>query len=137
MSLSLCRGLIFASLLFASASARADQCAFLTRDQADMAINGIVASSRVALDYCEPCGERAPGRPYRVTDVRIREAGYQNYWEILVNHVPVDLAYFYLKTGRFSWTNVATLLGCEAQGVSTTLVAPRLRVAVGRLAGEK
>ena len=137
MSLSACRGLLVASIFLISASARADQCSYLTRDQADRAINGIVASSRVALDFCEPCGDSAPGKPYRITEVRIREAGYQNYWEILVNKVPVDLAYLYIKTGRFSWSNVATLLGCETQGVSTTLVAPRLRTAVGKLVGER
>ena len=121
--------LAFAALFATPVPALADQCAYISREMADTAINMLVASSRNAIDFCEPCGDRRPGRPYRITEVLIRDTGYENYWEVLVNGQPVDLAYLFLKTGAFTWTNAAALISCETHDVSPKLFMPRLKAA--------
>lgn len=101
------------------AIAHADQCQLIDDDVATRALAAFKNHPKV-IQFCEPCGDKAPGEPVvaeRVTKERDRDGGYQ----IVIDKREVDLAYTYVETGLQRFENVAALAGCPASGVSPSL----------------
>ncbi len=107
------------SLVAGAGTARADQCAWVTDAQARKA-QSIVTSSTKFIDFCEPCGDVAPGTPQKIENVNI-DTPHAGYRELTLNGTPIDLAYVFVKTSDSEYSNLAKLAGCPATGVSPTL----------------
>ncbi len=101
--------------------ARADQCAWLDDAAvADRAAHELARASKV-IEYCEPCGDLAPGEPADVGEVSIQQVD-RGAWQLLVDERGIDLAYTYvLEPGAPAYRNLAALAGCPAEGVSPSL----------------
>jgi hypothetical protein len=99
--------------------ARADQCAWVSEEQAQAAAKILRAASR-ASDWCEPCGEHSPKPPRPVTSVEVRPAGDGQFREVVVNGEAVDLAYVFVERSTGSFENLAKVAGCPAEGVSAS-----------------
>ncbi len=100
-------------------TAHADQCQWVTPAQAEKA-QQLLAKHTSIVEYCEPCGEKAPGMPYAVKDVSIATPS-DGYKEIEINGKGVDLAYTFVKISSTKYKNLANLAGCPAQDVSKVL----------------
>jgi hypothetical protein len=101
--------------LFASANpAHADQCAKNPRSVAEQAA-ALIKQGAAVVSFCEPCGDIAPGKPYTVQSVAVRDG------ELLVNGVATDLAYLYLQTGPDEFVNVGMRAGCGPSDVSEAI----------------
>jgi hypothetical protein len=91
--------------------ARADQCALNNGAIAEAAAKLVTPGSRV-LEFCEPCGDRAPGKPFEVKKVAVRNG------ELLVNGNAVDLAYLFVEASKTEFKNVGVATACGASRVS-------------------
>jgi hypothetical protein len=106
-----------------SSLAYADQCAYITKSEAKSAKSYVPKGSQV-LFLCEPCGETQP-TPVQVSSSRAKPVGSGNYWGLNINEVKAqDLAYTFVKTSKDTYTNLASLVGCPASGVSETITYP-------------
>lgn len=101
-------------------SALADQCAYITKEQAQTAV------SRLSLDLtiyslCEPCGDKIP-QPMTIESLGIETVDYQDYWQVKVNNEGIDLAYIYVNSGvDGNFLNLAAVANCQATQVSPIL----------------
>ena len=113
--------LIPISLCLLAETARADQCAWID-EAAALKAQSIVKRSSQFIEFCEPCGDKAPGAPQLAKTVEVNAAGDQ-YQEVSINGKPIDLAYVFVNTsGRDArFENLAKLAGCPATGVSASL----------------
>ena len=93
---------IIASLVIATRAAHADSCAAVSPQMAAHA-RRLIAEHPMVVTFCEPCGDRVPGEPQRVT------------------RVPDDLAYAYIQTSPRRYDNLAALVDCPTIGVSPSL----------------
>jgi hypothetical protein len=100
-------------------TAHADQCQWLTKAQADKA-QQILTSSSKFIEYCEPCGDHAPGVPLQIENANVMVPA-ASYWELSLNGKPSDLAYVFVKTSDTEYKNLAKLAGCPVTGVSASL----------------
>ena len=106
-----------AGLALSGRIARADQCHSVGSPVALEAKRWLL--DRNVLDYCEPCGDAAPGEPTRVTSVELRPSGASTL--VVVNGRERDLAYTFVQTSPDVYRNVGALAGCAASDVSDTL----------------
>ncbi len=106
------------SLLLARA-AHADQCAWNEDAHATKA-KTILAKHPKVIEFCEPCGEKAPGEPYIASTVTI-DSPAAGYKEVSINGKPIDLAYTFVQVSSTKYKNLAKLAGCPASGVSASL----------------
>lgn len=97
-----------------STSAFADQCAYVSKAEAQKALT-IVLDAEELQSFCEPCGELRATTTV-VKSIGISDVNYDNYWELQVNGVGVDLAYTYVNG-----VNLSKLVGCYSDGVSTSI----------------
>lgn len=104
----------FAVSMTVTSIAMADQCAGVTKSQAEKALKAVLETSELQT-LCEPCGETEP-KTVVVKSVGIRKATSGGYWELIVNNAGVDLAYTYANS-----LNLAKFAGCAASGVSLAL----------------
>ena len=111
--------MIALSLTLAASSARADQCAWIDAGVAQKA-QTLLAKKPMTLEFCEPCGDKAPGVPTPTRSVAIGSP-HDDYKEIQINGKGVDLAYTYVKTSATKYQNLAKLAGCHAEDVSPSL----------------
>lgn len=100
-------------------TARADQCAWITDKEASKA-QAILAKQPKVLEFCEPCGDKAPGMPFVAGDVTMTTPD-SRYKEIQINGKDIDLAYIYVQTSPTQYRNLAKLAGCSASDVSPSL----------------
>jgi hypothetical protein len=105
------------------ATARADQCAVVSKAVAERAARLLQASGSY-VPYCEPCGDRVPVasaiQPVRTVEV-VPDTGQ---YAVRVNGTEIDLAYAYYASGA-DFANLADLAGCDAGAVSD-----RIRIGV-------
>lgn len=73
------------------------------------------------VQFCQPCGK--PAKRLRVDSAVVEDADAE-YIRVAVNGTGTDLAYTYVRTGPRRWTNVAKLIGCPTDGVSSFLNEP-------------
>ncbi|HWO17825.1 MAG TPA: hypothetical protein VNO30_03590 [Kofleriaceae bacterium] len=106
-------GTLFGTL-FAAAPAHADQCAKNPRSIADQGA-ALVKKGATVVQFCEPCGDVAPGTPYTVQSVASRDG------EVLINGVATDLAYLFVQTGPDELVNVGMRAGCGPSDVSEAI----------------
>jgi len=99
--------------------ARADQCEWVDAAAAQKA-KAILQKSPKYLEFCEPCGDKAPGVPAVATSVAITDQD-GDYKAVAINGKDVDLAYTFVKTDDAHYQNLAALAGCSATGVSPSL----------------
>ncbi|HEY5945079.1 MAG TPA: hypothetical protein VIV40_06285, partial [Kofleriaceae bacterium] len=111
--------LIPISLVVLADTAHADQCAWVDRWVANKA-NVVLDASPKFIEFCEPCGDKAPGVPQlaKHVDIATPETGYR---ELSINGKPIDIAYVFVKTDDTHYRNLAALAGCETTGVSPSL----------------
>jgi hypothetical protein len=93
------------------ALAHADQCAVVDKKVAADAL-ALAKSSGTALEMCEPCGDKAPGKAFATSGITSKGD------RLVLGTKTIDLAYTYVKTGPKEWKNLATAVGCAAEGVS-------------------
>ena len=106
--------LLAAGAIVAAASpARADQCAVNPKPVVDNAATLVQKGARV-LEFCEPCGDGAPGAPYIVRSVVVRDG------KMFVDGELMDLAYLFVETGG-EFANVGLRAQCGAVGVSRAI----------------
>lgn len=119
-------------VLVASATARADQCQIVDADVADYALKALPKGASF-VEQCEPCGEAAPSKPRVVNTVRVdKKAG-----SIMLNGKVADLAYVFVQTGKWTYTNVALMTGCPTTGVAASVsVKPASKQLSGNLPRE-
>lgn len=110
--------LLIAALATLSFSAFADQCAYISGTMASR--GALLLSGAEIAEVCEPCGERAAiVSTAKVGSLMVRDTGYMNYKEIVINGKGVDLAYTFVKIASKRFVNVAKVIGCKADGVSS------------------
>ncbi len=122
---------VTATALFIPSLAHADQCAWVTKDQAIAAARTLGASFGTRyLEYCEPCGDTAPtASMVKSVSFAWASGSYdgRTHFEVKVNGVGIDLAYAYTLIDSDgdgdddTWGNVAARVGCDASGVSPQL----------------
>ena len=105
--------------MFAASVAYADQCAWITQAQAERA-KTIIENHPKVIEYCEPCNEKRPGKPYFAWTVEV-EQQEGNYYQVLINGREVDLAYTFVAVSPTKYENLARKVGCPAVGVSASL----------------
>jgi hypothetical protein len=105
-------------------SARADQCAWISTEQADRALRLLQPGTEYLL-YCEPCGEKKPTSSGAVQFAEVRVVDGGKYREVVIDGKEVDLAYTFVKTDASSseYENLARLAGCPATSVSDSITA--------------
>jgi hypothetical protein len=100
-------------------SAHADQCAWVDGAVAARAARAITRHPSL-VDFCQPCGDEAPGAPRQVTDATVRPVE-GDFSEVVVDGQGIDLAYSYVRTAPDRFDNLAELAGCPATGVASSL----------------
>lgn len=113
--------LLLSSILLSLASvASADQCAYISEQEAKTAMQYLQPNDQVVY-FCELCGDKIfqsePIHDIKTLSVKQVDEN-DNLWEISVNGKGIDLAYTYLDTGHLNFVNMAVLSGCEAQGMT-------------------
>jgi hypothetical protein len=105
-----------------AAPTRADQCQIVDADVAAWAARLLVKGASF-MEYCEPCGDKRPAAPVTVsrTDVKADSGGNK---QVAINGKDVDLAYIFVQTGKSTYSNVALLVGCPVQQVSSFIAPP-------------
>jgi hypothetical protein len=100
-------------------TAHADQCEWVSEAQAAKAA-AILANKPKLIEFCEPCGDAAPGEPF-VPKAIERAAVGDGYQAVSIDGRSYDLAYTFAKTTDTHYENLAMLVGCPAEGVSPSL----------------
>jgi hypothetical protein len=106
--------------------ARADQCAWVTAKQAEAAVKALPVGSDY-VELCEPCGDKRPSAPVRVTAVSAEKLATPSEAAthlVSVNGKPLkDLAYTFVRTdaAKSTYFNLAVQAGCAVSGVSPSI----------------
>lgn len=103
------------ALVLASSSAFADQCAYITKDQAAKAVKNLLNAETIQT-LCEPCGETKATSIKEVQAIEIKTTGYEDTVQISLDGKAIDLAYTFVN-GK----NLANKSGCEVSGVSESI----------------
>lgn len=111
---------VLIAALWVPASASADQCAFVSKAEADDAAALIDVGSTI-VEFCQPCGD-APSS-VKVTSVTKAETGFEGTWEVSVNGHGIDLAYTFIENGDGNYVNLSKMVDCTSEGVACMLDA--------------
>ena len=105
-----------------STSAMADQCEWISGEQARAAISQLRLGKKF-ISYCEPCGNaQGPAQVITSFDVSLVDDG--KYHAVWINGKTVDLAYVFIQTNGNIYKNLSDLANCPAEEVSESLVGP-------------
>lgn len=97
--------------------AYADQCAYITKEQALRAVSLLNLKQTIYL-LCEPCGETIP-QPMTINSISVGTVDYENFWQVSINGKGIDLAYTFIPSGvEKKNINLAAIAGCSASDVS-------------------
>jgi hypothetical protein len=102
------------------ATAYADQCELVDDTVATNAIAAMHGHPKV-VEYCEPCGDKAPGIPHAIEHVA-KQRGTDGEYSVTLDKREVDLAYEYVQTAPSKYENIALLAGCPTSGVQPSLI---------------
>ena len=102
------------------ATAYADQCELVDDTVASNAIAAMHGHPKV-VEYCEPCGDKAPGVPHTIEHVA-KQRGTDGAYSVTLDKREVDLAYEYVQTAPLKYENIALLAGCPTSGVEPSLI---------------
>lgn len=113
-------GLTFSFTLLFALPALADQCSYISKEQALLAASRLNVGQRVYY-LCEPCGEEEP-RQVAIESLSAGTVDYEDYWQVQINDEGIDLAYVFIESGIGEQPiNLAAASGCPASQVSTVL----------------
>ena len=102
-------------VFFAAATTWADQCAWLSKDQAQEAIAAL-AQAKEVKSFCEPCQTKI-AEIIVIQKLTIRSVqGSSRSWEVLVNDRGIDAAYIYVDQ-----SNLAQIIQCPTEGVPDSI----------------
>ena len=96
----------------------ADQAIYVSKENAERAAALLTKVDEVRM-YCPPCGDTR-WQPLKVGTVIAHDAGYENFYEVMIDEAPMDLAYMYMPADG-KWVNVAMHLGITVQDVPAAL----------------
>ncbi|ACK67091.1 hypothetical protein PCC8801_3110 [Rippkaea orientalis PCC 8801] len=100
--------------------AYADQCSYITKEQALRAVSLLDLKQMVYL-FCEPCGEKVPQR-ININSLAVATVNYQDFWQVSINGKGIDLAYTFIESSLDKKPiNLAAIAGCPASDVSPVL----------------
>jgi hypothetical protein len=117
-SLSITAALVWSIGL--SLSALADQCSYISKEQALKAIARLDIDQNLYF-LCEPCGEKIP-QLTKINHLSMEKVDYEDLWQIQVNNEGIDLAYVFVDYGvENNFVNLAAIANCPAQSVSLVL----------------
>lgn len=103
-----------------SLPAFADQCAYISKEQALLAASRLNVGQTVYY-LCEPCGETEP-QEVAIESLSVGTVDYENFWQVKVNNEGIDLAYVFIESGVGGQPiNLAAVSGCPASQISTVL----------------
>ncbi|MBY0516641.1 MAG: hypothetical protein K2P81_07030 [Bacteriovoracaceae bacterium] len=100
--------------LVVAAPVFADQCAYVTKQQAKKAVIALINAKEIH-ELCEPCGETVAQKVV-LKSIAMNPTNYQGTYEVTVNGKGIDAAYTYVNK-----SNLAFAVGCPASDVSRTL----------------
>ena len=100
--------------------ALADQCSYITKEQAVTAVSRLDLNDIIYL-LCEPCGETTPKLTI-IKSLSAETVNYEEYWQVKVNNQGIDLAYVFIDAGiENNLVNLAAISDCPARSVSLVL----------------
>ena len=114
----------FFSAIFFTGLCFADQAMAIPKESAEKAVR-ILEDARYFKDFCAPCGDKLPTemavlsvfvRPFSTLNPKC-----QDLVEVVVDGMPVDLAYVYVKQSG-TWTNLAMLIDLKVHFVPQRLM---------------
>lgn len=106
--------IIMTIVLAMSATSFADQCAYITKSQAQKALKIVLEAEEIST-LCEPCGEKY-AESLNIKSVGISDVNYNGLWHLLANGEELDLAYTFVNG-----LNLSKLVGCESSRVSSSI----------------
>jgi hypothetical protein len=120
MSMKYCVCALTSILLFMTVlvPVHADQASYVKKEQAEKAVN-ILRDAKQLRSFCPPCGDKR-WIPKEVARVEMKDAGYENFYEVFVNDEPIDLAYIYVPAAG-KWQNLAMAVGATVDSVPAAL----------------
>ncbi|MEO8841514.1 MAG: hypothetical protein ABI591_07730 [Kofleriaceae bacterium] len=107
-------------VLVVPAVAHADQCELVDDTVATNAVAAMHGRPKV-VEFCEPCGDKAPGAPHTIEHVA-KQRGTDGEYSVTLDKREVDLAYEYVQTAPSKYENLALLAGCPTSGVEPSLI---------------
>jgi hypothetical protein len=108
------------SSLVITLPALADQCAYVTKEEALSAVSHIDLGDTI-YELCEPCGDTQP-TAVEVRSLAVRTVDYEDFWEVAINNNGIDLAYVFVESKIDSPPiNLAAVSGCSANDISPVL----------------
>ena len=106
------------------APALADQCAYISKQQAIKAISRLSLNDTIYY-LCEPCGKKVAEKVL-IYSLGAGTVNFKNYWQVYVNGKGIDLAYVFVNTESDSQlVNLATITPCKVHGVSDFIYLPK------------
>ena len=102
-------------ILLLTVSAFADQAAWITKADAEKAVEFLNTLSEIK-HYCEPCDDHSI-KTEDIDDLQAVPTGDPKFWEVKVNGKGIDLAYIYFRTKKGKWKNLAMELKIKVEGV--------------------
>lgn len=109
----------FLAVVLAPAIAQADQCAFVSKKNADDAL-ALIDKGATIISFCQPCGDTTPQK-VKVESVSDHATGFEGTWEVLVNGQGIDLAYTFVENGDGKYVNLSKMVDCPSEGVACLL----------------
>jgi hypothetical protein len=108
------------SSILVALPALADQCAYITKEQALTAVSRLNLGDTV-YELCEPCGETEP-TTVKINSLAAKTVDYEDFWQIYINNTGIDLAYVFIASNINSPPlNLAGVAGCSASDISPIL----------------
>lgn len=120
----------FAAAASLPTAAFADQCAWMTKDQAREATH-FAEKGLKFVDLCEPCGDQLEKVSVStIESAAARQTADGVHEELVINGEPKDVAYVFVESvaGSGEFENLASLAKCQTQDVSpkvTLLAKPK------------
>lgn len=102
--------------------ALADQCAALSKAQAAAAASEL-RRAKAYFEFCEPCGDKAPGPVVRLGWLGVKKEG--DAYSLEIDYKPKDIAYLFTEVSPGRLANLAATSGCPTQSVSATIWSGR------------
>jgi hypothetical protein len=101
--------------------ALADQCAYITKQQALRAMEELDVGKKV-YEFCELCGDKTP-KPLIIKSLSLQTVENGKYWEIKANDQGIDLAYVYVdrRGAKSNRINLAAIAQCKTTGVRRSI----------------
>lgn len=118
--------IILCAMLFVTTYCKADQLAYITKEQAQKATEFLQSHKEIML-WCACCDQNSTKQVVTITKVYFEHTGYEQYYQVVLEGTDVhgnkvteklDLAYVHFKIGNNAY-NVGKTLGFECDPCTT------------------